>query len=354
MKPSETDPETVELDPRKSQILATVVGEHIRTAAPVGSQAVLRRCGLRVSPATVRHEMLALDDLGYLIQPHTSAGRVPSDRGYRFYVDRHVDVQVVPWEARAHIETAYAQGAGELEDVLRETSRLLAGLTHYAAVVWPPSGAQPTFRHVNTSRVDSHHILLVYVTSGGDVTHKLLEAPTPVTDAQLATLGRLLNERLRGHRVSAVGSLRTAHMRQALSRLGIGPELLDVLEEHLVARPGQRAFVDGVLHVLKEPEFTDVDQASGVLEALESPDLLSAAAAETVSPTEVRVTIGTENRLNALHGCSVVLGAYRHPSGEHGMLGLVGPKRMKYQEALPVLAHVARRLAEALATFGLS
>ena len=337
-----------ELDARKSQILATVVGEHIRTAAPVGSQAVLRRCALRISPATVRSEMLELDEQGFLIQPHTSAGRVPSDLGYRFYVDHYVDASALPWETRAHIERAYASAAEGLEQALRETSRLLAELTHYAAVVWPPADVEPVLRHVNTSRVDSHHILLVYVTSAGEVIHKLLEAPVSLTEAQLAALGRLLNRRLRGHTVSALSGLRTPELAAALARLGIAPQVLDVVEDHLTVPPGRPAYVEGVLYVLKEPEFAGMERAQDVLEALESPDLL-AAAPPPEPPEGVGVSIGGENRLSALHGCSVVAGAYPRPTGEPGVLALIGPTRMKYREAVPVMAHVARRLAEALA-----
>lgn len=336
-----------ELDPRKQRILATVVREHIRTAQPVGSKMVLKCCSLNVSAATVRKEMWLLEQEGYLRQPHTSAGRIPSDHGYRFYVDRVVRDEPLSWNAHARLQGARARLSEECDDLLAEASRLLAELLHQPAVVLPAAEHEARVRHIQTSRVNSDHILLVYVTSAGQVVHRVLEAPCKVTAEQLAALSELLQKRLRGAKISALSRLRDLDFARELRRLGVPTEVLDLVQEGTEGGSGERTYVDGVIHILREPEFADVAKAAGVLETLESPDVLWRIFRPSRSE-DVSVTIGAENPMRRVQQCSIVTRSYGPHGGELGAVGVLGPTRMNYREAIPVVSGLADRLSEIL------
>ncbi|MFQ6131749.1 MAG: heat-inducible transcriptional repressor HrcA [Armatimonadota bacterium] len=335
------------MDQRKRSILATVVREHVRTAEPVGSKAVLKCSSLNVSSATIRKEMWELERGGYLLQPHTSAGRVPSDRGYRFYVDRVVPEEGLSWHAHARLEGACVRLSEQPDDLLAEASRLLSELLHQPAVVLAPLGEEPSFRHIQASRVDSHHILLVYVTNAGSVVHRLLEVPHRLQPRQLAALSDLLQQTLKGAKISSVSRLCDADFAREVAALGVPPELLDLIERGTGDAGGEGTYVEGVIHILREPEFADRAEAAGILEALESPDVLW----RVFRPSRaegVTVTIGAENPMRRMHQCSVVTGAYRLGGGALGAVGVLGPTRMDYAEAIPVVAGLASRLSQIL------
>jgi len=336
-----------ELDQRKQKILAIVVREHTRTAEPVGSKRVLKCSSLNCSTATIRKEMWLLEREGYLLQPHTSAGRIPSDHGYRFYVDRVVAEEPLSWDTHTRLQGACARLSAECDDLLAEASRLLAELLRQPAVVLAPSGEEPSFQHIQASQVNSHHILLVYVTSTGEVVDRLLEAPYRVSPEQLEGLSRLLQERLRGARISAVSRLREPDFVQQVQQLGVPAEVLDLIQRSRVGTSRERTYVEGVIYILREPEFAEVGKAAGVLETLESPDMLW----QIFRPSQaeaVTVSIGAENPMHRVQQCSVVTGSYRLRGGALGAVGVLGPTRMNYREAIGIVGGVAGRLSEIL------
>jgi heat-inducible transcriptional repressor len=339
---------SVTLDARKRRILAAIVLEHLRTAEPVGSEAISRTRGLDVSSATVRNEMVKLEDAGLLEQPHTSAGRVPSDSGYRFYVDRIMRPRALPQRMRSWVRGWYKGSGDELSDVLAATSRLLSRMLEHPVAVVPPESHAWQFRHISASAVNSHHLLVVIVTSTGDVQHRLLPSPGKLTGAQLRGISDLLNARLRGASTSAVSRLEMDELCRELGHLRVPAAVLKLIRDSLAAEREQSVYIDGMLYILKEPEFADVGKASSLMQMFESPETLRAIFAPAETADAVKVTIGAENQLADVRDCAVIATAYESGVGVFGTIGIVAPRRMDYESAIPAVAHVAERLGESV------
>jgi heat-inducible transcriptional repressor len=338
------------IDARKRRILAAIVDEYVQTAQPVGSQAVVDRHHVRASTATVRNEMVKLEEAGLVLQPHISAGRIPSDLGYRFYVDHLTRQRSLSPAERRWVRGCYQQVIGEAEGVLKETSRLLSRLTKHPAVVFAPAAAEPRFRHISASPVNSHHVLVVYVTDSGSVEHRLVRAPCKVTSRQLSALSRILNGRLRGARISALSRLEMGDLCRDLGALKVPPEVIEVVRGSIAVEETQQVYVDGMLYILQEPEFAAPATAAEVVAAVESREMLCQAFVPAHAETDIAVRIGAENPVPPMQRCSFVFAQYCAGPGAQGAIGVLGPKRMDYGEALAAVAHVAAQLTKVLAT----
>jgi len=340
---------SVLFDERKCRILGALVLEHLRTAQPVGSEAIAGSPGLDVSPATVRNEMLKLEEAGLLEQPHTSAGRVPSDKGYRFYVDAMMRPRTLSRRVRLRVRRWYSQAGEELGDVLAATSRLLSQILQHPAVVVPPELHEWRFRHISASAVNSHHVLVVVVTSTGEIHHRLLPSSEKLTGAQLRGISDLLNARLKGGTASAVSRLEMSELCRELGHLKVPAEVLKLIRDSLATEREQSVYIDGMLYILKEPEFADVDKASSLMAMFERPDAVRAVFAPPETATTVRVTIGAENPLADVRDCTIITTNYASGASTYGTIGIVAPRRMDYESAVPAVGHVAQRLGESVA-----
>lgn len=339
------------IDERKRRILAVIVDEHVRTAQPVGSHTVVERHNLRASTATVRNEMAKLEEAGLILQPHTSAGRIPSDLGYRFYVDHLARRRPLSAQKRRWIRGRYQGLSGQMEELLSETSRILSRLTRHPAVVFGPVAPEPRLRHVSASPVNSHHILVVYVTDAGQVEHRLVEAPCKVTTRQLSALSRVLNARLRGAHISALTRLQMQDLCRDLGAMKVPREVVELVRGSIAVEQTRHVYVDGMLYILQEPEFADSASAAELVAAVESREMLMRALEPGDAESKVAVRIGAENPVPPMQQCGVVLTKYHTGTGAEGAVGVLGPKRMDYGQALSAVAHVAERLTKALAGF---
>ncbi len=339
---------SVMLDARKRRILAAIVLEHLRTAQPVGSEVIVGARGLNVSSATVRNEMAKLEEAGLLEQPHTSAGRVPSDEGYRFYVDRIMRPRTVPRRVRSWVHGWYSRSGDEVSSILAATSQLLSRMLKHPAVVVPPETHTWQFRHISASAVDAHHLLVVVVTSTGDVQHRLLPSSYKVSAAQLREISNLLNARLKGANASAVSRLEMRELCRELGHLKVPAAVLKLIKDSLAAAQEQSVYIDGMLYILKEPEFADLDKVSSLMEMFQSHEVLRTIFAPAEASNTVKVTIGSENALDDVRDCTVISTTYASGAGIVGTIGVVAPRRMDYDNAIPAVAHVAEQLAESV------
>ena len=339
----------MDLDERKARVLRTVVHDFIQTAEPVGSKTLVERYTLGVSPATIRHELASLEEQGYLSHPHTSAGRVPTDRGYRFYVDSLSDVGRL---ARAQEETIarYLEGVADLEETLLRTSMLLAGLTRYTAMVAPPSLDRSRLRHVELVALSTRVVLLVLIVDTGRVEKRMIELATEVPPAQLEELRRQLNEALDGERLdqarlhldALAGRVRPQH-RPLFD--AVAAAIGQVVDDQA---PG-RVLVGGQAHLASPGAFPGLEVVQAVYEALEQQVVLVQLlrAAMGSDSDQVSVTIGSENALEQMQSCSLVIASY--PAGDAlGTIGVLGPTRMDYLRAMAAVQAVARHLGDAL------
>ncbi|MCW2778692.1 MAG: heat-inducible transcription repressor HrcA [Frankiales bacterium] len=336
------------LDDRKLEVLRAIVEDFVSTNEPVGSKALAERHNLGVSPATVRNDMAALEDEGFITHPHTSAGRIPTDRGYRLFVDRLSTVKPLSGAERRAIQT-FLEGAADLDDVVRRTVRLLSQLTQQVAVVQYPSLSRSAVRHLEIVHLAPNRLLLVLITDTGRVEQRVVELPGTLDDDQVAQLRSAFGQRLHGARLVDVPA--------ALSDLpdaapqGIRPVLTSVMAvvlETLVEKPEERVAIGGTANLTRSAlDFPRTLRP--VLESLEEQVVLLKLIGEVNDPTTVHVKIGEENSVEGLRSTSVVTAGYGPDAAAYAGLGVVGPTRMDYPQAIGQVRAVARYVGDLLA-----
>lgn len=331
------------LDDRKLEVLRAIVEDFVSTNEPVGSKALAERHSLGVSPATVRNDMAALEEEGYITHPHTSAGRIPTDRGYRLFVDRLSTVKPLsPAEKRA-IET-FLEGAVDLDDVVGRSVRLLSQLTQQVAVVQYPSLSRAVVRHLEVVHLAPTRLLLVLITDAGRVEQRVLELHATIDDADVVSLRDLFAARLHG--ATFVEAPRALADLPEAAPPGLRPVLTSVLSvilATLVEKPEERVLIGGTANLTRN--VLDFPRTlRPVLEALEEQVVLLRLLGEVNDPTTVHVKIGEENAVEGLRSTSVVTAGYGA-----GSLGVVGPTRMDYPVAIGSVRAVARYVGDLLA-----
>lgn len=330
------------LDDRKLDVLRAIVEDFVSTNEPVGSKALAERHSLGVSPATLRNDMAALEEEGYLTHPHTSAGRIPTDRGYRLFVDRLSAVKPLSAPERRAIES-FLEGAVDLDDVMGRSVRLLSQLTQQVAVVQYPRLSAAAVRHLEIVPLAPTRLLLVLITDVGRVEQRVLELHGPVTDDDLSQLRAVLAPRLHGaalvdapSRLSDLPDAAPPSLRPVLT------SVLAVVLETLVQKPEERVVIGGTANLTRSAlDFPRTLRP--VLEALEEQVVLLKLLGEVNDPTTVTVRIGEENAVEGLRSTSVVTVGYGA-----GGLGVVGPTRMDYPGAMASVRAVARYVGELL------
>jgi heat-inducible transcriptional repressor len=335
-------------DDRRLDILRAIVQDYVSTNDPVGSKALAERHDLGVSPATIRNDMAVLEEQGYITQPHTSAGRVPTDKGYRLFVDRLSAVKPLSTAERRAIER-FLDGAVDLHDVLSRTVRLLAQLTRQVAVVQYPTLRRSAVRHLELVQLASARLLLVLITDTGRVEQRVVESPVEVDADAVAELRGLLNATFAGARLGDAG--------------GKVPELLDTAPPHLrgllaavsatlietLVEPGEdRLVVGGTANLARLSALDFSGTVRPLLEALEEQVVVLRLIGEVDAGT-VLVRIGGENAHEALTGASVVSVGYGAGDRPFGGLGIVGPTRMDYPGNMAAVRAVARYVGQLLA-----
>ena len=334
------------LDDRKLAVLRAIVEDYVSTNEPVGSKNLVDRHSLDVSPATIRNDMAVLEEQGFIVQPHTSAGRVPTDKGYRLFVDRLTGVKPFSSAERRAIETFLA-GAYDLDDVVMRTVRLLAQLTRQVAVVQYPSLTRSAVRHIELVPLAPQRLLLVLITDTGRVEQRSVELPVPVGDDSITHLRAVLNAYLDGRRLAEVTSAVTElPERINPADRSVAAAVLSVILETLVERHEERVVVAGAANL------APADFARGlheVLEALEEQVVLMRLLGESADQASVTVRIGAENQVEGLESTSLVAAGYG--SGEQALarLGVLGPTRMDYPTAMGAVRAVARYVGQILA-----
>jgi len=336
------------LDDRKLEVLRAIVEDFVSTNEPVGSKALAERHRLGVSPATVRNDMAALEDEGYITHPHTSAGRIPTDRGYRLFVDRLSSVKPLSGAERKAIQS-FLEGGSDLDDVVRRTVRLLAQLTRQVAVVQYPSLSRSAVRHLEIVHLEPTRLLLVLITDTGRVEQRVLELPAPLSDEEVADLRTAFGSRLHGvHLVDAPAALSDLPDAAPQAIRPVLTSVMSVVLETIVEQPEERIAVAGTANLTRHAlDFPNTLRP--VLEALEEQVVLLKLLGEAHDPTTVHVKIGEENHVEGLRSTSVVTMGYGPESTTYGGLGVVGPTRMDYAGNIAQVRAVARYVGDLLA-----
>lgn len=335
------------LDERKLAVLRAIVEDYVATHEPVGSRALVERHHLRVSPATVRNDMAVLEDEGYIKQPHTSAGRVPTDRGYRLFVDKLSRIKPLSPAERRAIER-FLVGAIDLDDVVHRSVRLLAQLTRQVAVVQYPSLARSSVRHLELVPLSTTRLMLVMIADTGRVEQRLVDLPRTISHEDVTELRRIINEKLVGQRlvdapplVQALNDEAVEWLRPAMATLST------VLLETLVEHADERIALAGTANLTRGGLLDFRGSLRGILEALEE-EVILLKLFGAVEPS-TRVQIGDENEFEDLRGTSVVSTGYGPGATVVGGMGVLGPTRMDYPSTIATVRAVARYVGDLLA-----
>jgi heat-inducible transcriptional repressor len=337
----------VNVEDRKLEVLRAIISDFIATNEPVGSKALVERHNLGVSPATIRNDMAALEEEGLIQQPHTSAGRVPTDAGYRVFVDKLTSIKPLSTAERRAIER-FLNEAVDLDGVVQNAVRALAQLTRNVAVVQYPSLSRSRVRHMETVLLSPVRLMLVLITDTGRVEQRVVELPGPVQDADVAELRTVLNGKLKDQRLadapSIIGELPTAvagHLR------GLVTTLSSVLLEALVEHPSERVVLAGSANLTEHA--LDFPAIRPVLEALEEQVVLLRLLDQQNSVAgQILVRIGNENQYEGLQTASVVSAGYGSAGIALGGVGVLGPRRMDYAHTMARVAAVANYMGELL------
>jgi heat-inducible transcriptional repressor len=336
------------LDERKLEVLRAIVEDYVATQEPVGSKALVERHKLRVSPATVRNDMAVLEEEGYLRQPHTSAGRVPTNKGYRLFVDRLSRIKPLSPAERRAIER-FLVGAVDLDDVVHRTVRLLAQLTRQVAVVQYPSLSRSRVRHLELVPISTTRLMLVLITDTGRVEQRLVDLPAPLEPQSVLDLRQLLNDTLAGLAFVDTTKPLQALCEQARPELrGAIVSLVTVLLETLTEKLEERVALAGTANLTRGGSLDFSGTLRPILEALEEEVILLKLFGQ-VEQRPTRVFIGEENEFEDLHATSVVSTGYGPGDTIVGGLGVLGPTRMDYPGTIATVRAVARYVGDVLA-----
>ena len=334
------------LDDRKLAVLRAIVEDFVSTNEPVGSKSLVDRHNLDVSPATIRNDMAVLEDQGFIVQPHTSAGRIPTEKGYRLFVDKLSGIKPLSPAERRAIETFLA-GAYDLDDVVTRTVRLLAQLTRQVAVVQYPSLTRSAVRHIELVPLTERRLLLVLITDTGRVEQRTVELPGPIGEESITQLRAVLNACLDGRKLADVATV-VAELPERVTPLERpnAAAVFSVIVETLVDRHEERVAVGGAANL------TAADFSRGlreVLEALEEQVVLMHLLGESGDHATLTVRIGSENDVQGLRSTSLVATGYGTGDQSLARLGVLGPTRMDYPTAMGAVRAVARYVGQILA-----
>ncbi len=334
---------------RRNRILMAVIEDYIGTALPVGSHAICEKYRLNVSSATVRNIMGELEEQGLIMQPHTSAGRIPTDRGYRYYVNALHDMSPLDAVQVRQIDALLATSGVEAALLLDRAARLMAELTHQAAIALYPVLRRNVFKRLEVIPMDGRHLLCVLVTMQGLVRSIVIEVEEPVTTEELGTLQRFLNTELAGMALDAVEEfLQRRILAQSDSFFYLLKRALQILHLALEAQQQEQLRLEGTSYVLAQPEFHDADKTRVLLRLLETRDELIALLQEDLTHEGMVVRIGQETQRAAMADCSLVSAPYQVGGRVVGGIGILGPKRMEYPRVMATVDYVARRVGELL------
>lgn len=339
----------LELDERKEKILKAIIQTYLETGEPVGSRTISKYSDLKLSSATIRNEMSDLEELGYIVQPHTSAGRIPSDKGYRFYVDQIIKEKE---NEVSEMQELMIQRVDRVELLLKQLAQILASNTNYATLISGPTNHRTKLKFIQLSKVEAGKLLIVVVVEGNIIRNSFVTIEEELNDEDLLNLNILLNNSLNGLTIEEINLALISRLKE---QAGIHRQVVElVLNEVSEAIESQdedlQVYTGGTTNIFKYPELRDTEKASRLISTLEQKELLKGLFSEedpqSASGTEIQVYIGDETPVQTMKDCSVVTANYVLSDGLRGTIGIIGPKRMDYEKVVTTLRTLVSQLNE--------
>lgn len=336
-----------ELDERKTKILNAIIRTYLQTGEPVGSRTISKYSDLNLSSATIRNEMSDLEELGYIVQPHTSAGRVPSDKGYRFYVD---NLMLEKEREVTEMKAFVIERTEKMEQVLKQVAKMLAANTNYATMISAPQVHCGKVKFIQLSAVDETQVLAVIVLDNNIVKNRMIQIDEILDNEAMLKLNILLNSSLNGLMLEQINLATISKLKeQAGIHSHIVNDILDAVAEAIREDEDLEVYTSGATNIFKYPELSDSQRASELISAFEEKQELKDFLSETMSNEEntgIQIYIGNESPIQKMRDCSVVTATYELGEGIQGTIGIVGPKRMDYENVVDNLKNLKVQLDE--------
>ena len=336
----------MDLDERKVTILKAIIKTYLETGEPVGSRTISKYSDLKLSSATIRNEMSDLEDLGYIVQPHTSAGRIPSDKGYRFYVDQIMQEKE---QEVTEVKELMIQRMDRVELVLKKLAHLLAANTNYATMISGPLYHHNKLKFIQLSQMEAYKLLVVVVVEGNLIKNKVIQLEVEISQEDILNLNILLNSALTGLTITEINLGVISKLKE---QAGVHGQVIDLVLNEVAAAikaddEDLQIYTSGTTNIFKYPELSDGEKASQLLSTLEQKDFLQELIKDVNASDEsgdIQVYIGDETPVQSMKDCSVVTANYELGEGIRGTIGIIGPKRMDYDKVLGTLRQLMKQL----------
>ncbi|MBQ4093256.1 MAG: heat-inducible transcription repressor HrcA [Firmicutes bacterium] len=336
------------MDERKQKVLRAIIMDYINTAEPVGSRTIAKKYDLGVSSATIRNEMSDLEELGLIEQPHTSAGRVPSDKGYRYYVDHLMDEDDLVTGERDLIRTFFTDRMNRLDQLYHETCKVLSELSPYVTMIMTPTKSTGALQQLQLMPITPFQAVLVIVTDVGLVHHRTVDFPVPVSKERLSEIGDILLSKLKGRNIEDINTTLMREISGELqAELDIVDSIFEMMSDAMKSTGEEKIFLEGTLKILNQPEFNDVNRVKEVLSFLQEEDVLRELL-HGKSGIGMNFTIGDELSSEKINRCSMVTCTYSINGNTVGNIGILGPTRMEYGKSASLIREVAKQLSNVL------
>lgn len=339
---------------RRNKILESIVYLYIHSAKPISSQLIKQRYNLSISSATIRNVMAELENLDYIKHPHTSSGRIPTDKGYRFYIDSLMKEQVLTLEQKQRIKRDYKTFSGQVKDIINKTSEILSDMSYEAGVNLFFNFKESLLKCIDLISIGKNRILLIIVTDSGIIRNYIVKLDKPIDKKELREISNFLNVNLQNIALAKIKSeLRSYFEKEDSSFFNLIQDayyIFDTLEIDTIFENEYEIYQDGISYILKKPEFKDINKLRSILDVLENKEIMAEILKThfITSSKDVKISIGKENRFKNIQECSLVTSNYRIGDRTVGILGLLGPTRMTYSKLVPLIDYMSNLLSEVL------
>jgi len=338
----------VALNDRKIQILQAIINNYIETAEPVGSRTIAKKYNLGISSATIRNEMSDLEEMGFILQPHASSGRIPSDMGYRLYVDHLMQKKELGEEEQRYLQSIISRDISQIDFLMEETAKALSILTNYTTIISEPKGQRTRIKQIRLLPLDSASVLLVIATEGNFIKNHVIKMGCVPSEEKIFGIGICLNRLLQGCALREIDTPLVARMQEELWEYReLLPPILKAIETTMRSAEKVQLHMSGTKNILAFPEFADIQKAKSLFQALEEKDVLVTLLEESKN-NDLQVLIGSENTVQSMQDCSVITATYKMGDNTRGTIGIVGPTRMDYSQVISVLNGMVQNIEKVL------
>ncbi|MDT8420248.1 MAG: heat-inducible transcriptional repressor HrcA [Desulfuromonadales bacterium] len=338
-----------ELNQRSQDILEAIVEDYIASAEPVGSRAITRRHAMDLSPATVRNVMADLEEMGFLCSPHTSAGRVPTSKGFHYYIDTLLEVRDLSPLEKERLAKSYQFQGLQMEDVMQEVGRVLSGISSYTGLVMAPKFASTVFRHIEFVKLSHGRLLVIFVSETGLVQNKVIEAEVEWSAQELERITNYLNHTLPGMSIQEIRRRLADELQREKARFDqLQEKAMYLSKAALMDEIEEKVFISGTSRMLEQPEFSTPEKMKKIFHTLESKEHLVKLLDQAQAAEGVQIFIGSQTEHDAIEGCSLISSPFSGKKGAVGTLGVIGPVRMDYSHVIPIVDFTAQLVSRIL------